>query len=126
MKRYVFLLGFFMVALGVTLSFGSCRKKGDTIAEITVRDTANALVPGAQVVLYGTSTETPIKPVVRRDTMITDAFGIASFNYNEVYQLGQAGFAVLNVAVRKGDMYGEGIIKIEEEEVNTVTVLIQP
>lgn len=126
MKRYVFLLGFFTVALGVTLSFGSCRKKGDTIAKVTVRDTANALVPGAQVILYGTSTEAPIKPVVRRDTVITDAFGVASFNYNEVYQLGQAGFAVLNISARKGDLYGEGMIKVEEEKVNAATVLIQP
>lgn len=126
MRRYIYLLGFFTIALGVTLSFGSCRKKGDTIAKITVRDTANALVPGAQVILYGTSTEAPIKPVVRRDTAYTDASGVALFNYNEVYQLGQAGFAVLNIAARKGEFYGEGMIKVEEEKVSEATVLIQP
>lgn len=126
MKRYLYLFSFIAVGLTMALTFGSCRKKGDTIAKITVRDTANALVPGAQVILYGTSTETPIKPVVRRDTVISGADGVAVFNYNEVYQLGQAGVAVLDIVARKDDLFGTGMIKIEEEKVNEATVLIQP
>lgn len=126
MKRYLFLSGVVMIAMGITFAFGSCRKKGDTIVKITVRDTANALVPGAQVILYGTSTETPIKPVVRRDTAVTNTDGIATFNFNEVYQLGQAGVAVLDISAKKDGLIGQGMIKVEEEKENTATVLIQP
>ena len=35
-----------------TFSFVGCRKKKDTVAEITVRDNAGAAVVGAKVVLY--------------------------------------------------------------------------
>ena len=83
-------------------------------------------MPGATVILYGESTTDPIQPVVRRDTTTTNTSGVATINYNDVYQLGQAGVAVLNISAEKGDLYGEGIIKIEEEQENTVTVFIQP
>ena len=126
MRKYIFLTGFLMIAFAVTFTFGSCRKKADTIAKITVRDTANVLVPNARVILYGTSTTAQIKPVVRRDTTYTNSSGVAIFNYNEVYQLGQAGVAVLNISAEKGDLYGEGIIKIEEEVESVATVFIQP
>lgn len=126
MKKYIYLSGFLMIAFAMTFSFGSCRKKGDTIAKITVRDTANVLVPNARVILYGESTGTPIKPVIRRDTTFTNSSGVALFNYNEVYQLGQAGVAVLNISAEKGDLYGEGIIKVEQEVESTATVFIQP
>jgi hypothetical protein len=117
------------LALGLfflTFSTNSCRKKEDTIAKITVRDTANVLVPGATVILYGESTTDPIQPVIRRDTVTTNSSGVATVNYNETYQLGQAGVAVLNISAEKGALYGEGIIKIEEEVESTATVFIQP
>lgn len=118
-----------LLALGLfamTISTNSCRKKADTIAKVTVRDTANVLVPGATVILYGESTTDPIQPVVRRDTVTTNSSGVATVNYNDVYQLGQAGVAVLNISAEKGDLYGEGIIKVEQEEESTATVFIQP
>lgn len=118
-----------LLALGLfalTFSTNSCRKKGDTIAKVTVRDTANVLVPGATVVLYGESTTEPIQPVVRKDTVTTNSSGVATVNYNDTYQLGQAGVAVLNISAEKGDLYGEGIIKVEQEEESTATVFIQP
>lgn len=118
-----------LIALGLftlTFSTNSCRKKGDTIAKVTVKDTANVLVSGATVVLYGESTTDPIQPVVRKDTVTTNSSGVATVNYNDTYQLGQAGVAVLNISAEKGDLYGEGIIKIEQEEESTATVFIQP
>src|SRR5680860_16720 len=116
-----------LLALGlfaITFSTNSCRKKADTIAKVTVRDTANILVPGATVILYGESTTEPIQPVVRRDTVTTNSSGVATVNYNDVYKLGQAGVAVLNISAEKGDLYGEGIIKVEQEEESTATVFI--
>jgi len=126
MRNYILFSGFLLVAFAMTFTFGSCRKKADTIAKITVRDTANVLVPNARVILYGTATEAPLKPVVRRDTTYTNSSGVAIFNYNEVYQLGQAGVAVLDISAEKGGLYGEGIIKVEEEVESTATVFIQP
>ena len=126
MKKHILIttsLTLFLVSLVV---FSSCRTKGDTIARITVRDNANLLVPNARVILFGSSTTDPIQPVVRRDTAFTNSTGVAVFNYNDIYQLGQAGFAVLDIIVSKDNMTGSGIIKVEEEKENTQTVFIQP
>lgn len=125
MKKYFYFTGLLIFLFGM-LTLNSCKKKEDTIAKITVRDAANALVPGARVILYGSSTTDPIQPVVRRDTSYTDAGGVATFNYNEVYQLGQAGVAVLDIVAEKGSLFGKGMIKVNEEEENTATVFIQP
>jgi len=117
----------------IILSFGlllavaySCVKKEDTIAKIEVRDENNNLVEQAMVVLHGTSTCNCPSQVVVYDTAFTNAAGIATFNYNEIYQLGQAGVAVLDIDAYKGNRQGQGIIKIEAEKTNEETVIIQP
>ncbi|WP_159038365.1 hypothetical protein [Brumimicrobium mesophilum] len=126
MKNYIIFTSCLLMLGGMSLGLGSCNKKQDTFAKITVRDTANAIVPDARVILFGTSTTLPTQPVERRDTVYTDASGVALFNYNEVYQEGQAGVAVLDIRARKGNLSGAGIIKVEEEIRNEATVLIQP
>lgn len=83
------------------------------------------LVPNARVILFGQSTTDPIQPVVLRDTAFTNSSGVATFLFNDVYQLGQAGVAVLNIAASRGNLNGQGIIKIVEEVENTATVFIQ-
>jgi len=115
-----------LAAFGLLIGLSACRKKGDTIAQITVKDNGNLLVSGARVILFGQSTTDPIQPVVRRDTAFTNESGVATFNYNDVYQLGQAGVAVLNITAEKGDLFGQGIVKVEQEEVSSATVFIQP
>lgn len=126
MKNYIIFLGVSILIGAMSLGLGSCKKKEDTIAKITVRDTSDAIVAGARVILYGESTTTPKQAVIRRDTMKTNSAGVAVFDYNQVYQLGQAGVAILNIAAKKGDLKGEGILKIEEETENETTVYIQP
>lgn len=110
--------------LGVGFSSG-CRKKKDTIAIIYVRDVANQLVEGAQVVLYGESTTNQPANVTLYDTTETNSAGEAKFNFNDVYQLGQAGVAVLNIEAYKNGAQGEGIIKVEQEVTSEETVFIQ-
>jgi len=110
--------------LGVFFSSG-CRKKKDTIAIIYVRDVANQLVAGAQVVVYGQSTINQPANVVLYDTTLTNTSGEAKFNFNDVYQLGQAGVAVLNIEATFGAAVGEGIIKVEQEVTSEETVFIQ-
>jgi hypothetical protein len=122
MKKIAYLLSFAVVAIVLN----GCVKKEDTIAKIEVRDENNALVEQAMVVLHGTSTCNCPSQVVVYDTAFTNAAGIATFNYNEIYQLGQAGVAVLDIEAYKGNRQGQGIVKIEAEKTNEETVIIQP
>ena len=122
MKKIVLLFSLFLLAL----TFTSCRKKGDTIANIYVKDETNTNVSGAMVILYGTNTGNTPQQVAVFDTLYTNSTGLASFNYNDIYQLGQAGVAVLDIKAQKLNRIGQGIIKIEAETVNEETVYIQP
>ena len=116
---------FIIIALlGVSFSSG-CRKKEDTIARISVRDETNALVPLAKVILYGKSTTNQPSNVVLYDTAYTNLAGVADFNFNDVYQLGQAGVAVLDINASLNNKSGKGIVKIEKETTSTETVFIQ-
>ena len=115
-----------MLALIVSGVFFSCRKKADTIANIYVRDETNAIVDEAMVVLYGTNTQGTPQVVAVFDTAYTNTAGLASFNYNDIYQLGQAGVAVLDIKAQKLNKIGQGIIKVEPEQVNEETVFINP
>jgi hypothetical protein len=109
-------IGLFAVIAILGLSFSSgCRKKADTIAIIKVRDAANQPVVGAQVVLMGESTTGEQYRVVVYDTILSNTSGEAKFIFNDIYQLGQAGVAVLNVEAFKDGAMGEGLIKVEEE-----------
>jgi hypothetical protein len=115
-----------LAILGVGFSSTGCRKKKDTIAIIYVRDAANQLVSGAQVVLYGQSTiPNQAVNVTLYDTTTTNTSGEAKFNFNDVYQLGQAGVAVLNIEASASGLSGEGIIKVEQETTSEETVFIQ-
>ncbi len=115
-----------ILAVLTILVFGSCRKKLDTVANIYIKDENNASVSNAMVVLYGTNTQGTPQQVAVFDTAYTNLNGMATFNYNDLYQLGQAGVAVLDIDAKKGNKSGAGIIKIEAEKVNEETVYIQP
>jgi|SRR5690349_19484672 len=118
------LILFAVLTVGVFFSSTGCRKKKDTIAKVYVRDAANNPVVAAQVVLYGESTTSPSPPVTLFDTTTTNGTGEAIFNFNDVYQLGQAGVAVLNIKAEKNGQVGEGIIKVEQETTSEETVFI--
>ncbi len=119
-------LFFISSILVFSISLNSCRKKGDTIANIYVKDETNTSVSGAMVILYGTNTGSTPQVVAVFDTMYTNAAGLASFNFNDIYQLGQAGVAVLDIKAQKLNKIGQGIIKIEAETINEETIFIQP
>jgi len=122
--RSVFFLG--LAAMLAVPAIG-CRKKGDTIVRIMVKDVSNAPVANAMVRLYGQSTMNPAPgPITANDTAYTNSSGIAVFDFNDEYQLGQAGVAVLNILAKKDGMTGTGIIKIEEETTSEETVFLQP
>lgn len=129
MKRFYAKLGIItMFAAFIALSsLSSCRKEADTVAKIKVVDTSGASFPGAMVRLYPTPSIADHGAIIIDDTMYTDADGYATFDYTDMFNLGQAGFTVLDIEIRSGDsLYGEGIIKIVEEETTEEVVIIQP
>lgn len=108
--------------LGIT----SCKKEQNTLAQILVVDTAGVKVEHAMVRLWP-NPDPVLNQMVQADTVYTNAAGIATFDYTDDFNLGQAGFRVLDIEVRRGDtLYGEGIIKIMEEELNNETIIIYP
>jgi hypothetical protein len=117
----------FLFGTLISISLFSCRKEGDTIARIRVIDTSGTAFPGAMVRLYPTPTVIQHGAITIDDTLYTDIDGYAIFDYTDMYNLGQAGFAVLDIEVTSGDtLVGEGIIKIEDEKTTEETVIIQP
>jgi hypothetical protein len=113
---------FFLLIIGSLLV--SCRKKEDTVVQITVKNAQNENVEGATVKLLTLPPhESNATPILEMEGT-TNAEGVVNFNFNNVYQLGQAGVAVLNIEVKKGDLEGSGIIKVEQETVSKEVVFI--
>ena len=116
-----------MLMAFLTIGMFSCRKESPTVAVITVVDTSGTVFEGAMVRLYPTPSINPHPGIIIDDTLITDVSGQATFDYTDMYNLGQAGFAVLDIEVRSGDtLYGTGIIKVEAEATSEETVVLQP
>lgn len=114
----VCLLAGFAVLMG-------CNKKKDTIAIISVRNASNQPVSGAIVIVYGQSSTGQQALVNLYDTTTTSVSGEAIFKFNDVYQMGQAGVAVLNIKASKNGSVGTGMIKVEEEVETRETVYLQ-
>jgi len=109
-----------------TFSVTSCRKKKDTVAEITVRDNSGTAVGGAQVTLTPDVNPQQGSTVNESVTRVgyTNQEGVVRFTFNDEYQLGQAGVLVLKIEASSGGNAGQGIIKIEEEQETSETVYI--
>ena len=121
MKKSLLLVLFALIA---SFSMDSCKKPQDTVAIITIVDANAAPVAGALVRLVGY--DSMGNEGTRIDVEATsDASGKATFNFNDLYKRGSAGFAVLEIEVSKDAMIGTGIIKVEEEKTNETTVTIQ-
>lgn len=116
-------LGFLGVGL-LSVTLGSCRKKQDTIAVIHVLDASNHAVSGAEVKLVFTATSGSGSSVRDPKVSTTDASGNATFNCNDIYQLGQCGVVVCDVEVTSGSAMGTGIIKVEQETTSEETVFL--
>lgn len=127
MKKKHILFSFAFLAIMLV----GCKQKPDTIAKITIYNSLNnQVVPECRVILWGKASvgqgTKSQGDVVLYDTAYTNSAGEAIFNYNELYQKGMAGVAILQINAQKGNYKGEGIIKVEEEKSNETTVYIQP
>lgn len=116
-----------MLLLASAMVFSSCNKEEETIATITVVDVDGMPVAGANVQLLavGSPDVETINELRFDENATTNASGKASFNFTEYYKQGQAGFAVLDIRASKGELYGEGLIQIEEEETTEETVIVE-
>lgn len=112
--------------LTITLGLGlsqSCKKPADTVGVVTVVDSNNSPVSGASVKLLGVDSQG--NPGGRIDvTETTGSDGKATFNFNDLYKRGEAGFTVLNVYATYDTLGAQGIIKVEEEKTNEATVTL--
>ena len=115
-----------LAILSLTMSIG-CKKKVDTFAVVVVKNNANGLVAGANVLLKaeGTTTDpSSINTAIFPMSAVSDSEGKATFNFNEVYQVGQAGVAVLTIEVVAGSKTGQGVIKVEQEQTTEEVVFV--
>jgi hypothetical protein len=123
--RKIFTLTLFaltLIFLGGNLT--SCDKNEDTLARITVLDANGLPVSGALVNVIGRGSDGEDGGRIDMEST-TGSDGVATFNFNELFKRGQAGFAVLDIEVQKDAMIGTGIIKVEENITNESTVSIQ-
>jgi hypothetical protein len=129
MNRIMAKTGIFVMLVAI-LTVGmmtSCRKESPTVAVITVVDTSGAIFQGAMVRLYPVPTVSVHPGITIDDTLVADIDGKATFDYTDRFNLGQAGFAVLDIKVWSGDtLLGSGIIKVVAEETSTETAILLP
>ena len=132
-----------ILTLAIIAFFASgCFEIEETIANVTVVRINNVgeevPVDAADVRLYALgSLDQDFVGEPRFDTtQVTSDEGFVSFNFSELYVGGQAGFAVLDIEVIKGDgdcnnpldqntLCGTGLIKIEEMETTSETVIVE-
>jgi hypothetical protein len=108
----------------VIISFSfACKKEKDTVAKIRVLNDQNEVVEDAMVRLWP-NPDPVLGAMIPADTAYTNDEGYAYFDYTNVFNLGQAGFRILDIEVRSDDYYGVGLIKIIEEEITENTVVI--
>lgn len=126
MERQIKRLGVFFIAF-IAITLFSCDKVEETIATVRVVNSFGSPVSGATVRLYavGSVDADQIGEIRFDTTQVTNGSGKVSFNFSDFYQQGQAGFVVLDIEAEKGALYGQGIIKIEEEETNEESVTIE-
>ncbi|TNE53419.1 MAG: hypothetical protein EP338_12865 [Bacteroidetes bacterium] len=111
-----------LLSLGM-IGFTGCRKKKDTIAKVYVSNALGGRIISAYVVLKGVSTTS--KTSSFSDTALTNTDGEAIFNLNELYKLGQAGVAVLDIISWKtGTPANVGVIQVEQETTSEAHVII--
>ncbi len=108
-------------AIAMMVMSYSCRTEKPTIVIVTVKDTTGKTLSGASVRLYYQHDSLPDDQVRVDQTKSTGGDGKAHFDFSDLFELGQAGFAVLDV-----DVDGEkkvGVVKVEPEVENEAIVV---
>lgn len=112
------------------VAFSSCNKEEDTTAEVKVVLPNGSVVPGAEVRMFGQGTvdQEDVGDIKIDEKQFTSSNGIAAFDFTDLYEPGQSGFAILNVEITKeypdSTSSTEGVFQIVEEERNQKTFIL--
>ena len=118
MKNSFKIILLFTFLITLVFSLTSCYKKKDTIANVTLLNINDEPIVGKEVRLFY---DVNADSARIDETSTTGGGGTAIFNFNDLYQSGQAGFAVLDIYVQGVIV---GIIKIEEEKTTAETIIL--
>lgn len=113
--------------LVISLGFIACRKK-DTIAEITVKNGSNQVMPNMKVILVGDINHNPAEdlPLNIADTGTTNAEGVVVFDFTDRLKPGQSGFVNVDIIITNNiDTLIDKMI-IKQEEFNSETFYFTP
>ena len=114
-----------LLIIGTSTLITSCKKEKATLAKIKVVNELNEVQNNAMVRLWA-NPDPVLKQMVEDDTSFTDAKGFCYFDFTNEFNLGQAGFRILDLEVETEDgLYrGSGILKVVEEETNELTIVV--
>jgi len=121
----------------VSLICSSCNKELDTLATINVFDESGNILEGAKVQLYADAIDVRPGLLACNNTALTNSRGLVIFNLTHLYEQGTSGFAVLDIIASIGLpndtalndtiwYFGDGVIKIIEEENNLASLTVFP
>ena len=102
----------------------ACYKKQDTILSVVVKNESGQIIEGALVELKAEPT-TFNNVVTLNMENTTNDLGVALFNFNEYYESGQTGVAVLKIKVKQFGLYGESVVTVEQEVVTETVVVVK-
>jgi hypothetical protein len=104
----------------------SCYKKKDTLLMVYVRDETGSVIESAKVRVFAEPTDTSNNSAMIVDfEKITDNTGTADFNFNQIYETGQTGVAVVKVKATYFNKVGQKIVELVEEQNNECYVEIK-
>ena len=105
---------------GLIVSSGCHKKKQPTTVKVVVMNSITGKTEiGASVRVYANVSGTTVD-----DTQTSDIHGEAFFSYDDIFQLGQASVAILDVKVTKDAMVGTGVVKVESETETPITITL--
>lgn len=115
-----------LFSFSVLFTFNSCYKKKDTLLRVYVKNVNGQMIEGAHVEIYAEPTDTSNhNAVVVYLDDITNKSGLATFNFNFLYEAGQTGVAILKAKATYYNQTGSNIATIEEEMNNEIFIEIQ-
>ena len=114
-----------LLIIGSSVLITGCKKEKTTLAKIKVVNELNEVQNNAMVRLWP-NPDPVLNQMVQDEVSYTNEKGLCYFEYTSEFNLGQAGFRVLDIEVETEDglFRGSGIIKIVEEETTEVTIVV--